>query len=45
MRDRKFPFWLYTQASINLADDAELMASMVAAGFDMVFVGIETPSE
>ena len=45
MKERNRPFRLYTQASINLADDAALMASMVAAGFDMVFVGIETPSE
>jgi radical SAM superfamily enzyme YgiQ (UPF0313 family) len=35
----------YTEASINLADDAELMALMVAAGFDQVFIGIETPEE
>jgi radical SAM superfamily enzyme YgiQ (UPF0313 family) len=34
-----------TEASINLADDAELMELMVAAGFDTVFVGIETPDE
>jgi radical SAM superfamily enzyme YgiQ (UPF0313 family) len=34
-----------TQASINLADDSELTDAMVAAGFDMVFVGIETPEE
>jgi len=34
-----------TQASINLADDADLMNAMVAAGFDMIFVGIESPSE
>jgi len=35
----------YTQASINLADDEELMCRMVAAGFDTVFIGIETPDE
>jgi len=35
----------YTEASINLADDPSLVEMMVAAGFDMVFIGIETPSE
>jgi radical SAM superfamily enzyme YgiQ (UPF0313 family) len=34
-----------TEASINLADDEQLMAMMVAAGFKSVFVGIETPDE
>ncbi|MBI5897337.1 MAG: DUF4070 domain-containing protein, partial [Desulfobacterales bacterium] len=34
-----------TEASINLADDPELMALMVAAGFDSVFIGIESPDE
>ncbi len=34
-----------TEASINLADDGELMALMVEAGFDTVFIGIETPEE
>jgi radical SAM superfamily enzyme YgiQ (UPF0313 family) len=34
-----------TEASINLADDAKLMAMMVEAGFDAVFIGIETPDE
>jgi len=34
-----------TEASINLADDPELMRLMVTAGFDTVFVGIETPNE
>ncbi len=34
-----------TEASINLADDAELMRLMVEAGFDQVFIGIETPEE
>jgi len=36
---------LYTEASINLADDEPLMDMMVEAGFDMVFIGIETPDE
>ncbi len=35
----------YTEASINLADDPELMAMMVEAGFDSVFIGIESPEE
>ncbi|MDY6855675.1 MAG: radical SAM protein, partial [Thermodesulfobacteriota bacterium] len=33
----------FTEASINLADDPELMAMMAEAGFDSVFIGIETP--
>ena len=34
-----------TQVSINLADDATLMALMAAAGFDTVFIGLETPED
>jgi len=34
-----------TEVSINLVDDAELMKLMVEAGFDQVFIGIETPDE
>jgi radical SAM superfamily enzyme YgiQ (UPF0313 family) len=34
-----------TEASINLADDPELMELMKLAGFKSVFVGIETPDE
>ncbi len=44
-RQREYPFAFYTEASINLADDEQLMHMMVEAGFDMVFVGIETPCE
>jgi radical SAM superfamily enzyme YgiQ (UPF0313 family) len=33
----------FTEASINLADDPELMEMMAEAGFDSVFIGIETP--
>jgi len=35
----------YTEVSVNLADDQELMEMMVKAGFDTVFVGIETPDQ
>jgi radical SAM superfamily enzyme YgiQ (UPF0313 family) len=35
----------FTEASIDLADDDELMTMMVDAGFDMVFIGIETPDD
>ncbi|MEA2021612.1 MAG: DUF4070 domain-containing protein [Candidatus Caldatribacteriota bacterium] len=45
MKKRKFPFNFSTQASINLSDDEELIKLMVQAGFDSVFVGIETPNE
>lgn len=45
MKIRHHPFSFNTQASINLADDEELMDLMVQAGFDCVFVGIETPNE
>jgi len=42
---RKYPSMLLTETSINLADDEELMDLMVDAGFDTVFIGIETPNE
>jgi radical SAM superfamily enzyme YgiQ (UPF0313 family) len=38
------PFSYGTEASINLADDAALLESLVAASFRWVFIGIETPS-
>ena len=35
----------FTEASINLADDTDLMDLMVEAGFDSVFIGIESPND
>ena len=45
MKKRKHPFYLNTEASINLADDDHLMDLMVKAGFEAVFIGIESPNE
>ena len=35
----------FTESSINLSDDPELLDMMVQAGFDSVFIGIESPDE
>lgn len=43
MEARNYPFILITEASLNLAEDDELIELMVKAGFTMVFMGIETP--
>lgn len=45
MKKRNNPFYLNTEASINLADDEQLMNLMVSAGFEAVFIGIESPNE
>ncbi len=45
MEDRKYPFEFSTEASINLADDEQLMQLMARAGFNSVFIGIESPDE
>jgi len=41
-QNKRYPYSLSTQVSINLADDEELLRLIVKAGFDRVFVGIET---
>ena len=35
----------HTQITMNLADDKELIDLMYEAGFDWIFIGIETPDE
>jgi radical SAM superfamily enzyme YgiQ (UPF0313 family) len=40
-----YPFTFFTEASINLAGDDELLQLMADAALDMVFIGIETPDK
>ncbi|HJZ58150.1 MAG TPA: radical SAM protein [Gemmataceae bacterium] len=40
-----YPLTMFTEASLDLADDPELMALMAECNFVAVFVGIESPSE
>lgn len=43
--DKKYPFNFITEVSINLADDEELADMMIKAGFDSLFIGIESPND
>jgi radical SAM superfamily enzyme YgiQ (UPF0313 family) len=43
MEARNYPFIFLTEASVNLAEDDELIELMVKAGMTIVFMGIETP--
>ena len=43
-KERGHPFELYTEASVNLVRMNDLMDVMIEAGFNTVFLGIETPN-
>lgn len=45
MQEKKYPFTFLTEASMNLAEDAEMLDLMAQAGFYGVFLGIETPDQ
>ena len=44
-KERKYPFHLVTEVSINLADDDELIKLIIDAGIYSIFVGVETPND
>jgi radical SAM superfamily enzyme YgiQ (UPF0313 family) len=41
--EHDYPYHFFTEASINLGDDEALLTAMREAGFNQVFIGIETP--
>ena len=43
--ERQFPFSLFTEASVNLVEIPEMLDAMSDAGFNMVFLGIESPND
>ena len=45
MQEHNYPFSFSTEASVDLAQDQELMDLMVQCNFGAVFLGIETPDE
>jgi radical SAM superfamily enzyme YgiQ (UPF0313 family) len=43
LEEHDYPFEFSTEASINIADDSELLQAMKDANFFAIFVGIESP--
>lgn len=44
-KQKKYPFNFGTEVTVNLSDDNQLMDMMVEAGFNNLFIGIETPND
>jgi radical SAM superfamily enzyme YgiQ (UPF0313 family) len=44
-REEGYPMSFFTEASLDLAEDEELMHLMVEANFGAVFIGVESPNE
>jgi radical SAM superfamily enzyme YgiQ (UPF0313 family) len=44
-RQNGYPFVFFTQASLDLADDVDLMQLLVEANVQSVFIGVESPNE
>lgn len=44
-KDRHYPFSLYTEASVNLVEIPDMLDAMSDSGFNMVFLGIESPND
>ena len=41
--DHGYPYHFFTEASINMGEDEKLLTAMREAGFNQVFIGVETP--